>query len=131
MQWMTEMPQAAFSASEPLQADVRRRRGISLVWLIPLVALAIGGWLAYKAYSERGPTITITFDTAAGLEAGKTKLRYLDVEVGTVRAVAIAPGLKNIIVTAEMVPSADEYLRASTTFWIVKPRIGVGGVSGL
>ena len=128
---MTETLRADPSASEPPQADVRRRRGISLVWLIPLVALAIGGWLAYKAYSERGPTITITFDTAEGLEAGKTKLRYLDVEVGTVQAVAIAPGLKNIIVTAEMVPSADEYLRASTTFWIVKPRIGVGGVSGL
>ena len=119
------------SASDVPLAEVRKKGGISLVWLIPLVALAIGGFLAWKAYSSRGPTITITFDTAEGLEAGKTKLRYLDVEVGTVTAVAIAPGLRNIEVTAEMVPSAAAYLRTGTTFWIVKPRIGVGGVSGL
>ena len=109
---MNENNRVGRSVSEPLQAEVRPKRGISLVWLIPLVALAIGGFLAWKAYSERGPTITITFDTAEGLEAGKTKLRYLDVEVGTVQSVAIAPGLKNIVVTAEMVPSAAEYLRA-------------------
>lgn len=128
---MNENNRVGRSVSEPLQAEVRPKRGISLVWLIPLVALAIGGFLAWKAYSERGPTIAITFDTAEGLEAGKTKLRYLDVEIGTVQSVAIAPGLKNIVVTAEMVPSAAEYLRADTRFWIVKPRIGVGGVSGL
>ena len=118
-------------ASEALPAEVRKKGGISLVWLIPLVALAIGGFLAWKAYSSRGPTITITFDTAEGLEAGKTKLRYLDVEVGTVTQVALAPGLKSIVATAELVPAATEYLRTGTTFWIVKPRIGVGGVSGL
>ena len=128
---MNESNRADRSVSEPPAAEVRPRRGISLVWLIPLVALAIGAFLAYKAYSSRGPTITISFDTAEGLEAGKTKVRYLDVEIGTVQSVAIAPGLKNIIVTAEMVPSAAEYLRTGTTFWIVKPRIGVGGVSGL
>ena len=125
------MAPAPRSGSDVPLAEVRKKRGISLVWLIPLVALAIGGFLAWKAYSSRGPSITITFDTAEGLEAGKTRLRYLDVEVGTVTQVAIAPGLKNIVVTAEMVPSAADYLRTGTTFWIVKPRIGVGGVSGL
>lgn len=128
---MNKINQTDRSASDPPQAEVRPRRGISLVWLIPLVALAIGAFLAYKAYSSRGPTITITFETAEGLEAGKTKVRYLDVEVGTLQSVAIAPGLKNIVVTAEMVPAASEYLRTGTAFWIVKPRIGVGGVSGL
>ena len=128
---MTKTTRADRSASDPPEAATKRRRGISLVWLVPLVAAAIGLFLAYKAYSERGPSIAITFDTAEGLEAGKTKVRYLDVEVGTVTAVAIAPGLKNIVVTAEMVPSAVEYLRTGTNFWIVKPRIGVGGVSGL
>jgi paraquat-inducible protein B len=128
---MNEMRQTDRSAPDLPEASAKPRRGISLVWLIPIVAAAIGLFLAYRAYSERGPTITITFDTAEGLEAGKTKVRYLDVEVGTVTGVAIAPGLKNIVVTAEMVPAASEYLRADTTFWIVRPRIGVGGVSGL
>src|SRR3954447_9071775 len=119
------------SGSDPPEAAVMRRRGISIVWLIPIVAAMIGAFLAYRAYTEKGPTITLTFQTAEGLEAGKTKLRYLDVEVGTARTVAIAPDLKHIIVSAEMVPGAEAYLRERTSFWIVKPRIGVGGVSGL
>ena len=128
---MNETTGQARFGSEPPVAAVKRRSGISIVWVIPIVAAAIGLFLAYKAYTEQGPTITISFDTAEGLEAGKTKLRYLDVEVGTVQNVAIAPDRKSIVVTAGMVPSAAGFLRTGTTFWIVKPRIGVGGVSGL
>src|SRR5215213_7054357 len=117
--------------SETPVAAVKRRSGISIVWLIPIVAALIGAFLAYRAYTEKGPTITITFDTAEGLEAGKTKLRFLDVEVGTIENIAIGPELKQIVVTAGMVPEADKFLRTGTTFWIVKPRVGVGGVSGL
>jgi paraquat-inducible protein B len=128
---MNEMTDPGRSASDLPKATVKRRSGISIVWVIPLVAAAIGLFLAYRAYTEQGPTVTISFETAEGLEAGKTKLRYLDVEVGTVQNVAIAPDRKGIIVTAETVPSAADLLRTGTTFWIVKPRIGVGGVSGL
>src|SRR3954471_5392745 len=116
---------------EPPAAMVKRRRGISIVWAVPIVAALIGVFLAYRAYTDRGPTITLSFATAEGLEAGKTKLRYLDVEVGTAQTVTIGPDLKHIIVSAEMVPGAENFLRERTTFWIVKPRIGVGGVSGL
>ena len=52
-----------------------KKRRISIVWLVPLVALAIGGWLVYKAASEKGPTVTITFKSATGLEADKTKIK--------------------------------------------------------
>src|SRR5215211_6136348 len=127
---MDETPVERFGPKPPA-AMVKRRRGISIVWAIPIVAALIGAFLAYRAYTERGPTITLTFRTAEGLEAGKTKLRYLDVEVGTAQTVTIAPDLKHIIVSAEMVPGAEAYLRERTSFWIVKPRIGVGGVSGL
>src|SRR5215203_5103852 len=116
---------------KPPAAMVKRRRGISIVWAVPIVAALIGAFLAYRAYTDRGPTITLRFATAEGLEAGKTKLRYLDVEVGTAQTVTIAPDLKHIIVSAEMVPGAENFLRERTSFWIVKPRIGVGGVSGL
>jgi paraquat-inducible protein B len=128
---MNETTVPARSGPELPEAEVARRRGISLVWLVPLVAAGIGAFLAYKAYTERGPTITITFQNAEGLDAGKTKVRYLDVEVGTVKGVTIGPDRQHIVVTAEMVPTAEPFLRAGTTFWIVKPRIGVGGVSGL
>lgn len=127
---MNEAAPAAYE-SEPPGAAIARRRGISIVWLIPLVALLIGAFLAYKAYTSQGPMVTITFDTAEGLEAGRTKLRYLDVEVGTVQSVEIGPDLQHIVVSARLVPSASAFLRERTQFWIVKPRVGVGGVSGL
>ncbi len=65
---------------------IEKRRGISVVWLIPLVAAIIGAWLAYKTITEMGPTITITFKDGGGLEAGKTKIKYKSVEVGEVEA---------------------------------------------
>lgn len=108
-----------------------RRRGFSIVWLIPLVAGLIAAFLAFDAWRNLGPTVTISFATAEGLEAGKTQIRYLDVQVGTVEKVAIGEDLKHIVVTARMVPGAAPYLREGTRFWIVKPRVGVGGVSGL
>lgn len=128
---MNETTAATRPGSEPLAPVVKKRRGISIVWAVPIVASLIGGYLGYRAYTEKGPTITLSFATAEGLEAGKTKVRYLDVEVGTVQTVAIAPDLKHITVTAGMAPGAEGYLREGTSFWIVKPRIGVGGVSGL
>jgi paraquat-inducible protein B len=113
------------------EAEVVRSRGISIVWLVPLVAAAIGIWLAYTTLQERGPTITITFDDAEGLEAGKTKIKYKDVEVGTVESIRISEDLKQIIVTAEMVKQAGGYIAEGTRFWVVSPKLGAGGVSGL
>ena len=65
------------SADELPEVEVKKRRGISLVWLIPLVAGAIAIWLGYTTLREKGPTITVVFDNAEGLEAGKTKVKYL------------------------------------------------------
>jgi paraquat-inducible protein B len=113
------------------EAEIKTSRGISIVWLVPLVAAVIGIWLAYTTLQERGPTITITFDNAEGLEAGKTKVKYKDVEVGTVESVRISQDLKQIVVTAEMVKDAEEYISEGTRFWVVSPRLGAGGVSGL
>ena len=113
------------------EAEVTTSRGISIVWLVPLVAAAIGIWLAYTALQERGPTITITFDTAEGLEAGKTLVKYKDVQVGTVDSVRLSDDLKHIVVTAEMVKEAESYMTEGTRFWVVSPRLGAGGVSGL
>jgi paraquat-inducible protein B len=113
------------------QAVVQPRSRLSVVWIIPLVAAVIGAWLAYKAYSEEGPTITITFKTAEGLEAGKTKLKYKDVEVGQVESIVLAEGLSNVVVTAKLVKSAEKYLTEGTRFWVVRARIAAGQVTGL
>ncbi|MBP2316789.1 intermembrane transport protein PqiB [Azospirillum soli] len=125
------LPPEPPTPANPPTPVVRRRRGPQLVWLIPLVALLIGGWLAWKTLSERGPTITITFETAEGLEAGKTKVRYRDVDMGTVEGVAVAPDLGSVVVTVRMVKEADNHLNEGTRFWVVRPRLGFGGVSGL
>jgi paraquat-inducible protein B len=108
-----------------------RKRRISIVWLVPLVALVIGGWLVYKAISEKGPTITISFESAAGLEAGKTKIKYKDVELGQVASIDLDDKLSQVILKAEMVKRAENFLSENTRFWVVRARVAAGGVSGL
>jgi len=109
----------------------RRRFTPQLIWLIPIVAVLVGGWLAAKAILERGPTITITFKTAEGLEAGKTKIKYKDVEIGLVKTITLSPNRKGIVATAELSKQSEEFLREDTRFFVVRPRITAGGVSGL
>ena len=101
------------------------------MWLIPLLAALVGGWLAVKAIIDRGPVITITFETAEGLEAGKTKLKYKDVDVGLVKTVALSPDAKRVIVIAEMVKRSEKFLVGDTRFWVVRARISGGSVTGL
>jgi paraquat-inducible protein B len=110
---------------------VKTRRGFSIVWLVPLVAAVIAGWLAYTTLTEEGPKITISFKTAEGLEAGKTKVKYKDVEVGLVSEVRLSEDLSHIIVTAEMHKDAAAHLKSGTQFWVVRPRLTAGGISGL
>ena len=73
---MTEQNTDITTPADVPEAVVHTKRTFSIVWVIPLVAALIGAWLAYKAISEEGPTITITFETAEGIEAGKTKVKY-------------------------------------------------------
>ena len=91
---------SALERDELPEVEVKKRRGISLVWLIPLVAGAIAIWLAYTTLQEKGPKITVMFDNAEGLEAGKTRVKYRNVEVGLVDEVALSEDLSHIVVTA-------------------------------
>ena len=116
------------------EAEIRNRKrsfSISIVWLVPVVAVLIGGWLVYKALSEKGPTIAITFKSAEGLEAGKTKIKYKDVELGQVSTITLSEDLSKVIVTAELVKDAEHFLSVNTRFWVVRARVGVSGVTGL
>ena len=110
---------------------MRTKQGFSIVWLIPLIALAIGGWLAFKAISEKGPLIHIRFATADGLEAGKTKIRYKDVVIGEVEEIKLSKQLDGVIVLARMVKDSKPFLTEETRFWVVRARISAGEVSGL
>lgn len=112
-------------------AVVRPKRGFSIVWLVPLVAAIIGGWLIFRAVTEKGPIITIAFENAEGLEAGKTKIKFKDVEVGQVKQIKLSEDLSHVIVTAELVREVKKYLTEDVKFWVVKARVTAGEVSGL
>ncbi len=124
-------------SSEPLPAEppparwVNRRFRPQVVWIIPLVTLGIGAWLAFKAYRETGPTITLTFLSGEGLEAGHTKIKYKDVEVGQVEAVGLSEDRSRVKVTAEIKRSAEGLLSTHSQFWVVRARISATGVTGL
>jgi len=118
-------------ASGSARAVVQTRKTISIVWIVPLVAILIGGWLAYKAVIEKGPTITITFESAEGLETGKTKIKFKDVDVGQVEDIHLSPDLSQVIVTAQLTRDAKDHLSENTRFWVVRARVAGGGVSGL
>ncbi|MDH2436037.1 MlaD family protein [Pokkaliibacter sp. MBI-7] len=110
---------------------VRKRRSWSLVWLLPLVALLMGGWLLWKTLSDVGITVHITFKSGQGIEAGKTEIRYKGLKVGLVKKVDIGKDLETVIVEAEVDRAAESGLRTGTEFWLVTPSVSFEGVSGL
>jgi paraquat-inducible protein B len=113
------------------RATVRQRRRISRVWLVPLVAVALGLWMVVYTWQTEGPEIEIVFSTAEGIEAGKTKVKARSVEVGIVESVVLGEDLESVVVTAKLERSAIPLLREETQLWVVRARIGAGGVSGL
>jgi paraquat-inducible protein B len=103
----------------------------SLIWLIPILAAVIGISLAVKTWIQHGPEITITFHSAEGLEAGKTKIKYKEVEIGTVQSITLSEDRSLVLVTVQLKKEAKSFTAADSRFWVVRPRIGSSGVSGL
>nr|WP_211708832.1 MlaD family protein [Paraburkholderia aspalathi] len=104
---------------------------MQLVWLVPIVAVLIAGWLAVKSVMQTGPTITIRFSTGEGIEAGKTKIKFKNVDVGVIRNVELSDDHKTVLASAEMSRNASSMLVDDTRFWVVRPRISGGTVSGI
>jgi paraquat-inducible protein B len=115
----------------PEAAVESRRKGLSPVWLLPIVALLVGVWLVVKTVSERGPEIVVSFKTAEGIEQGKTAVKLKDVTVGSVQSYTFSKDLSEVLVTIEMISGTESYLTDKTRFWVVRPRVGAGQISGL
>lgn len=113
------------------RASVSRRRRIPAIWIVPLVTALLGLWMVYYTWQNQGPEITVVFSTAEGIESGKTKIRSRSVQVGLVTDLRLGEDNESVIVTAELEKTAAHLLRDDTEFWVVRPRIGAGGVSGL
>ncbi|MEI7431127.1 MAG: MlaD family protein, partial [Betaproteobacteria bacterium] len=129
---MADTPQHASLANVPeAKAVAKSRWSLQIVWLIPLLAALVGGVLAVKTIMQRGPVITISFNTAEGIEAGKTKIKLKDVDIGVVKSIIVAPDLSHVIATAQLVKESGPYLVDDTRFWVVRTRITGGTVSGI
>ena len=113
-------------------AIVQDAKPFSIIWLLPVIALAIGGWLLMKSIIEAPTQITIKFPTGVGMDVGKTKVMYEGVPVGVVSDIRLDKSdLKGILATVDMDRELDSMLRESTQFWLVKPEISLKGVTGL
>ncbi|KAF1028610.1 MAG: Paraquat-inducible protein B [Burkholderia plantarii] len=127
-------PNAAPPSPPELPGPVVTRRAgwlPSLVWLVPLVAALIGIGLVVKSVFDRGPEITISFRSAEGLEPGKTQVKYKDVEIGTVKTIKLSKDLSHVLVNVQLKKEAEDFAVKGTRFWVVRPRVGASGVSGL
>jgi paraquat-inducible protein B len=108
-----------------------RKRRFSLVWVVPVVAALIGGWLVVKAMTEKGPQVTITFKSAEGLEAGKTKVKFKDVEIGLVEEIRIGDDASHVVVKAQLIKEAERFISENTRFWVVRARVSASAIYGL
>ena len=108
-----------------------KKKGISTVWIVPIVALVIGAWLFFQSMSQKGPEIEILFKSAAGIQAGKTVIKYKDVEVGKVTKVEFGRELKVVKITAELEKNMKPFLSENTRFWVVQAKVGMGEIQGL
>ena len=109
----------------------KRRQRISVVWIIPILAAVVAIGIAIQRILSEGPTITIVFKAAQGVEAGKTFIKYKDVNIGQVTAVQLSSDHSKVEVTAKIDKSAAGLMVADAKFWVVEPRVTLSGVSGL
>lgn len=124
-------PNTEHSPMDAIRPRVRRHRGPSVVWILPLLAALIAGWLVYKSYSEAGEMIEVVFSSAEGLEVNKTRVIYRGLPSGTVRSLRLNDDLQTVTAEIEINANAQALLREGTLFWLVKPQISLSGVRGL
>ncbi len=122
-----------YSSETPAGApEIRQRRArVSLVWLVPIAAALVGFSMVVQNWLSAGPQITVSFETAEGLEANKTQVKYKNVVIGQVTAINLSEDHTRVIATVELDQDAEPFTREDTKFWVVRPRIGASGVSGV
>jgi paraquat-inducible protein B len=114
-----------------VKSAIDRKRRLPLIWAIPAVTVIIGAWLAWSAISQRGPLITISFETAEGLQATQSHVRHKDVDMGVVQKIGLTHDRKRVRVTVRMNREAEPLLTEGAEFWVVRPRFFAGAISGL
>ena len=117
--------------TESSTTKVRKFSGISPVWIVPLLALAVALWMVWQDTRGTGPTITVAVGDAEGIEAGKTQVKVRNVDVGQVTEVRLSEDFSSAVIEVAMNEGTERMLNPETRIWVVKPRIGRQGISGL
>lgn len=126
------MTENADLANVPVATHVPKKRSrVPVVWIVPIVAALVAIGIVVQKHLNEGPTIRITFPSAEGIEAGKTFIKYKDIEIGKVEQVNLTDNYTKILVIAKIEKHAEGLLDNNARFWLVKPRISLSGVSGL
>ncbi len=124
--------QATDGPQAPGQAPIKTGRfSVSLVWIVPIVAVLVGISLVVHSILQQGPVIVVTFKTGSGLTANKTEVKYRNVVIGHVSDVQLSGDQKSVNATIKLEKQAESFTREDSQFWVVRPRIGAGGVSGI
>lgn len=113
------------------KAKVRRRRLFRLIWVVPVVALAVAAYLVFQRMRDMGPQISIRFNDGAGLRVGQTPIKYRGVVVGEVTRIGLTEDRKQVLVRARLVREASQFASEGAVFWIVRPQLSWGNVQGL
>ena len=113
------------------KARLRRSRLFRIAWIVPVIAAAVAGWLLYERMRTFGPEITIQFDRGVGLRIGQTPVKYRGVSIGEVTGVELSKDHKHVLVTARLRRSAASVANEGALFWIVRPQLGFGNITGL
>lgn len=119
------------SNSTQTEANIKKPNQISAIWIVPIVAFAIALWMLFQFINNKGPEITIIMPTAEGISIGKTEIKLLNVKVGIVTDITLSENYDYIQIKAQINKDTERMLNDQTQFWVVKPRIGSAGVSGL
>ena len=116
---------------EVASPNISKRSGPSVVWIIPVITLIVGVWLIAKTLSEQGPQATISFKTADGIEVGKTKVKYKNVDIGIVEDISFNEDFSDVILNVQFDQGTSHFLKRNTRFWVVKPQLSMRGATGL
>ncbi|MFC5526538.1 intermembrane transport protein PqiB [Rhodanobacter ginsengisoli] len=115
----------------PQPVVVHRRFNASLIWLVPALAALVGLSLVINNRLQAGPQVTVSFQSAEGLDPGKTPVKYKSVVIGRVHKIRLSSDRSHVLVTVALEKSAESFATKGTRFWVVRPRIGLGGISGI
>lgn len=125
------MPSVSEKPIKAARPQLRSAQRWNVVWVVPILAVLIGGWMLYQSYSTKGPEVRIRFETADGIVAGKTEIRCRSVRVGVVSRLELSDDLQSVLLFCRMDQGSEHLLRKGTRFWVVRPRVSTSDISGL